>query len=268
MKKLLAYLLSLTMLSVPAMQVSAIEYDENGEIMGDIDIVVGSYIVNYTDGSSYEYCYLNNGCVISPHVISDDITLEYGDVIWVHASSIDPMWPGRYAEIIEIEYLGKADEYYGTTKELTVVKIGDSRRLEDEQGNIYGWGSTCSCKDLDNLKSEFDIDDFNIGDKAIFVMNDDKVVLPIEITYKAEQEDTFININPVPSDVVTGDANGDTELDILDVIAINKAVLGKEEFTEQQKKSADINNDGIVDANDSLMLMKHIVGLVDILNLA
>lgn len=268
MKKLLAYLLSLTMLSVPVMQVSAIEYDENGRVIGDIDIVVGSYIENYDDGP-FEFCYLNNGCVIVPDIISDDITLEYGDVIWVHAGgTMDPMWPGSYAEIIEIEYLGKADEYYGTTKELTVVKIGDSRRLEDEQGNIYGWGSTCSCKSSDKLKSEFDIDDFNIGDKAIFVMNDDKVVLPIEITYKAEQEDPTITINPVPSDVVTGDANGDTELDILDVIAINKAVLGKEEFTEKQTKSADINNDGVVDANDSLMLMKHIVGLVDILNLA
>lgn len=59
-----------------------------------------------------------------------------------------------------------------------------------------------------------------------------------------------------------GDINDDNEIDILDVISINKSVLGKEVFTEMQQKTADVNHNGKPDSNDSLEVMKYIVGLV------
>lgn len=82
-----------------------------------------------------------------------------------------------------------------------------------------------------------------------------------------------ISSNPtepeVPTDttgiqeLMPGDVNNDNSIDILDVIAMNKAVLGKEIFTEEQIKISDFNQSGAVDANDSLQLMKYIVGLID-----
>lgn len=60
-----------------------------------------------------------------------------------------------------------------------------------------------------------------------------------------------------------GDINGDNEIDINDVVFVNKAVLGKEILTEQQMKSADIDNDGYVKATDTLLILKYVVKLID-----
>ena len=59
-----------------------------------------------------------------------------------------------------------------------------------------------------------------------------------------------------------GDTTGDNKIDILDVISINKNILGKEKFTETQQKKADVDHSGKPDAKDSLDVMKYIVGLL------
>ena len=59
-----------------------------------------------------------------------------------------------------------------------------------------------------------------------------------------------------------GDATLDGGIDILDVITVNKAILGKEELTALQAKASDVNFSGVPDSSDALMIMKYIVGLV------
>ena len=60
-----------------------------------------------------------------------------------------------------------------------------------------------------------------------------------------------------------GDVTGDGAVDILDVITVNKAVLGKESLTDVQNRAADVNKSGNPDSVDSLMILKKIVGLID-----
>ena len=43
-------------------------------------------------------------------------------------------------------------------------------------------------------------------------------------------------------------------MNILDVISINKAVLGKETFSQEQNQAADLDGNGKVDANEWLLL--------------
>ncbi len=62
-----------------------------------------------------------------------------------------------------------------------------------------------------------------------------------------------------------GDLNGDDQINIMDVILINKAIYGKADLTPAQMKAADINGDGKPDANDTLMVMKYIIKLIDTL---
>ena len=63
----------------------------------------------------------------------------------------------------------------------------------------------------------------------------------------------------------SGDANGDGQIDILDIITMNKAILGKETLSETQLKAIDFNGNGRPDSEDSLTLMKYIVRLIDTL---
>ena len=60
-----------------------------------------------------------------------------------------------------------------------------------------------------------------------------------------------------------GDVTMDDSVDILDVITVNKAVLGKETLTALQNKAADINRDGKVDSSDALEILKQVVGLTE-----
>ncbi|MBQ4488024.1 MAG: hypothetical protein II944_01785 [Ruminobacter sp.] len=59
-----------------------------------------------------------------------------------------------------------------------------------------------------------------------------------------------------------GDVDENGTIDILDVITLNKALLGKEELSQQGVLNADVNQSGTPDSSDSLNIMKYIVGLV------
>ncbi|MBR0484397.1 MAG: DUF5620 domain-containing protein [Oscillospiraceae bacterium] len=61
---------------------------------------------------------------------------------------------------------------------------------------------------------------------------------------------------------IWGDADENGSVDILDVILINKTILGKDVLTEQGLANADLNMNEIPDNIDSLNTMKLIVGLL------
>ena len=79
------------------------------------------------------------------------------------------------------------------------------------------------------------------------------------------QPDTTENTteSPNPVDIVLGDVDENGDLDILDVIVINKAILSQKILTESQAIRADVDANGIVDPTDSLNIMKKIVKLID-----
>ncbi len=73
---------------------------------------------------------------------------------------------------------------------------------------------------------------------------------------------------PPASDVKYGDADCNDKVDILDIIVLNKNLLGAAELTEQGKKNADVDLDGKPSSNDSLNILKFIVKLTDKLPVA
>ncbi len=62
---------------------------------------------------------------------------------------------------------------------------------------------------------------------------------------------------------VLGDVDGDGETSVLDVISVNRYILGKADFSASQIKSADVDKSGIVDSADALLMMKKVVGIVE-----
>lgn len=62
--------------------------------------------------------------------------------------------------------------------------------------------------------------------------------------------------------VELGDVNGDNTADIMDVITVNKALLGGAEITDDMITAVDFDRNGL-DTTDSLNLLKYIVEMVD-----
>ncbi|GEM_PF-5607770 len=81
--------------------------------------------------------------------------------------------------------------------------------------------------------------------------------------YSAEDDLFLYDLIPVSDIVLTGDLDLDGRISILDVITLNKAVLGKEVLSAEQNQAADVNHDNTIDSEDSLLIMKYIVGLVE-----
>ena len=74
-------------------------------------------------------------------------------------------------------------------------------------------------------------------------------------TTTTKTETTTEETKPVKADSY-GDVNGDGAVDILDVIAVNKHLLGVSKLTAQGVANADVNADGSVTSEDSLLILK------------
>ncbi len=72
----------------------------------------------------------------------------------------------------------------------------------------------------------------------------------------------LIGSEPKTEELKQGDADGNGEIDILDVITINKAILGKENLSENGLKAIDFNGNGKPDSDEALTLLKYIVGII------
>ena len=59
-----------------------------------------------------------------------------------------------------------------------------------------------------------------------------------------------------------GDANCDGEVDIMDVIAVNKFLLGSGKLTDQGKANANVDDSKSVDTTDSLNILKCVVAMI------
>ena len=60
-----------------------------------------------------------------------------------------------------------------------------------------------------------------------------------------------------------GDVDEDGEVALVDVIRLNRSLLGMEQLNMAAKVLADVNSDGTADATDSLLMLQYTVHLVD-----
>ena len=60
-----------------------------------------------------------------------------------------------------------------------------------------------------------------------------------------------------------GDFNNDGTVDIMDVIAVNRYIVGVRDASPAQQIAVDINQNGDVDANDSLSILKIVLNVTD-----
>ena len=65
--------------------------------------------------------------------------------------------------------------------------------------------------------------------------------------------------------VIYGDTNGDSQIDILDLLRVQKHILKASTLTGAQAKACDVSKDGIIDILDLLKVQKHILGVSTII---
>ncbi len=142
--------------------------------------------------------------------------------------------------------------------------------------NINTWW-TWSATSGDTV--DIEIDEVTlIFDQKIYVDAESGVVIPEETEPSTEEtteaptteEPTTEAPTTEPSSEGTdatgnGDVNCDGSVDILDVIALNKALLIGEPISEQGAKNADVDLDGTPTANDTLTILKYTIKLVSAL---
>ncbi|MBR7085344.1 MAG: cellulase family glycosylhydrolase, partial [Oscillospiraceae bacterium] len=92
--------------------------------------------------------------------------------------------------------------------------------------------------------------------------SDTPVTKPTEQEIVSESEIVTTSESGSEETFSYGDVDENGSIDILDVIMLNKNLLGKETLTEKQIKAADVNQSGVPDSNDSLMILKYIVGMI------
>lgn len=108
---------------------------------------------------------------------------------------------------------------------------------------------------IGNVSADGTINNFAVTATAGAVVVGDDTTTPTDEPEKPTDEDPNVS-------KLKGDADLSGKVDILDVITVNRAMLGKEKLEGQALTNADINNDGKPDASDSLNIMKAIVGLM------
>lgn len=171
----------------------------------------------------------------------DGPTLECGDVVIVNCDSMEPVEPGIciFVEGNSIEYVGKAADV------CPIVTVTVTKRE----------GTTMYAQDASGVEYTFWMDYFYStlcpGDVIEFAVTDD------ELSYATD-------VSPL------GDTNADGVLDILDVILMNRAVLAGESLPalktaarsgETDLGQCDFNGNGKLDFDDSLGMMKRIIGI-------
>lgn len=79
---------------------------------------------------------------------------------------------------------------------------------------------------------------------------------------KYETAQLRVTVTPYQDAFQSGDVNGDESIDILDVILVNRYLLGSASLVQEQTAAADVDGNGEVDTTDALNILKHVVKLI------
>ena len=152
---------------------------------------------------------------------------------------------------------GEIDYYYSRTGENFLLKYeGDSvySYINDNGDTVYTQGN------YDYMNSNHLLT-WKTEEERLAVWQWEQLGAIVDAATKGEiTDDEALNL---ADKVLKGDATEDGEVDILDVITVNKSILGQKTMSSSAQKASDIDGDGIVSTSDSLAIMTYIVGLTE-----
>ncbi|MEG2322231.1 MAG: dockerin type I domain-containing protein [Bacilli bacterium] len=151
------------------------------------------------------------------------------------------------------------------TYTINVHKVNDTQlSLEDTIKNIKGAtidniyisGLTNADTMLDAILKANSMSNVVIKDNKGNVVTTGSLGTDYKVSITAADSTKEFNI------VIYGDTNGDTETTILDLLRVQKHLLGSTNLSDTQLKASDVNKDGKVTILDLLRVQKHLLGSI------
>ncbi|MDD2505061.1 MAG: dockerin type I domain-containing protein [Bacilli bacterium] len=132
-------------------------------------------------------------------------------------------------------------------EELTPDDIISKLQINNNSGVLSGFNIGTNAAELvNNIKSLF-------PSSSVTIDSNKKIATETKLTVKNKGTKTYTLL-------IYGDNNGDGLVDILDLLTVQKHILGSKKLTNNYYKASDTNKDGTVDILDLLTIQKHILG--------
>lgn len=149
-------------------------------------------------------------------------------------------------------------------------------RLDSEDGTLIG---TCSIPGIANWNS---FSEYTCNVSSVSGIHDVYLVCRADTTVDVTNLDYFTfskksaaetptepptteppATEPADAKEMPGDVNLDGTVDIMDVISINRYLLGSNKLGPVAKKNADVDGSNTIDTTDSLLILKYVVEIID-----
>ncbi|MBE6875642.1 MAG: hypothetical protein E7496_02790 [Ruminococcus sp.] len=256
--------------TLPALSVAQIvisDQKSDAEITEEPDITVKETVYNYADlelsQNGFPMIPLGDKAHLKEIVINSTATSSEGSSYGGGGGGLcfNKVVPeGETAEV----WGSKATSYTLGTQD-TIIKFDDKFTIVTDAANNKS--ETVSASTNDTF-AEFQGDWWRYSEKEAdgsdiqITYNTIKLVYEYDNSEELPTESETESTTDAPVSGRLGDADENGEIDILDVITINKAILGKELLSEQGLKNIDFNQNSKPDSDESLVIMKYIVGLI------
>lgn len=205
----------------------------------------------------------------------NDFDLQVGDVIRVNCDGETELCYAIYNfdENSSIEYLGNVYELEPENiKTVTLSEITEDygeRIWKDEDGEIYHmWlEERDGSYPVGECEQPVFIDDYEIGDVALcYVSGHERYQCGHGSGYILKKldtaEDVAEKLDAAPVSIIAGDADGNGEVEMIDMIAVNKYLMIGAPLSDAGIKAADMNGDGEIGQDDGLCILQTVLGLM------
>ncbi|MDE5885868.1 MAG: dockerin type I repeat-containing protein [Oscillospiraceae bacterium] len=135
------------------------------------------------------------------------------------------------------------------TETKVILQPGDQYQI---QANQTGLRYRTSSEEVAIVSKFGVITAMDLGTVRITVYNSDYDAVVVQVTVTEEVQA-----------VLRGDANGDGEVDIRDIVLMNRVYVGVDQISSQGLANVDTDSDGKITLVDSMNLLRYLVHLID-----
>ena len=134
-----------------------------------------------------------------------------------------------------------------------------SIKLKKENSNLkdlYIYDTDCGLYNISVTDSEYAISVQSLADMNVTIH-----CRKANKTMWKECEKYNIPYVIIEDEIIPGDVGNDSKLDILDVVMLNRVVVGVESATTSKRLAGDLNGNGKLELEDSMAILRKLVGL-------